>query len=73
MSEFLNARVLRELKAGPMTSTELADALIVQRQSVSGALDDLADQGKVCRSLYGERWETTSGGYLPDPGPGSAA
>ena len=73
MSEFLNARVLRELKAGPMTSTELADALIVKENDTRHALYDLADQGKVCRSLYGERWETTSGGYCPDPDPKGAA
>jgi len=72
-NEILNHQILRELRREPLTSTELADRLNAKENDCRHALYDLADMGKVCKSLFGERWETTSGGYCPEPGPGGAA
>ncbi len=73
MTEFFNRRILRELRSEPLTSTDLADRLNAKENDCRHALYDLADMGKVAKSLFGERWETTSGGYCPDPSPQGAA
>jgi len=72
-NEILTHQILRELRKGPQSVNELATNLRADHQEVRYSLYDLADMGKVAKSLFGERWETTSGGYCPDPMGGGAA
>jgi len=71
--EFLHYQIMRELRKQPLTRGELAERVMPENEvqkvtKVTHALYDLADMGKVAKSLFGERWETTSGGYCPEPG-----
>jgi len=72
MSEELYFGILRELRNGPLSDEQLGKRLDAKPNDCRHACYDLADMGRVCRSICG-RWEKTSGGYCPDPDPKGAA
>lgn len=68
-NEILNHRILRELRAGPKASGQIARALNHNAKEVRQALYDLMDAGRVSLCIDEYRYELSSGGYSPEPGP----
>ena len=67
--EFLHYRILRVLRDGPQSVSNLAVSLSVDVKTIRKALGELTEEGRVNLAMDGRSYELSSGGCHP-AGPG---